>query len=189
MLVLSACTTTRSPGWYARQVEQGKALEVPYVQQASPTDCGVAALASVMQYYQGPVHAQRALIERHPPASPEGYSLGELRDIARAHDFAAFVIPADESFLRRQLNRSRPLIVPLQLQGAVARLVGPEGDRGPGAGYDHFVVVVGLDDERRKVITMDPARGPVELGLDDFAARWEKLNHAVLLVGLAAEPD
>lgn len=176
-------------GWYARQVEQGMALEVPYVRQASPTDCGVAALASVMQYYQGAARTQQALIERHPPASPEGYSLGELRDIARAHDFAGFVVPADESFLRRQLHRRRPLIVPLQLQGAIVRLVGPVSGRGPRAGYDHFVVVVGMDDERRKVITMDPARGPVELDLDDFAASWEKTNHAVLLVGLVAEQN
>jgi hypothetical protein len=52
--------------------------------------------------------------------------------------------------------------------------------------YDHYVVVVGLDDERRKVIAWIPARGPVELDFDDFAASWERTNHAVLLVGLAA---
>jgi hypothetical protein len=48
------------------------------------------------------------------------------------------------------------------------------------------VVVVGMDEARRKVITMDPARGPVEVDFDDFASSWEKTNHAVLLVGLAA---
>jgi ABC-type bacteriocin/lantibiotic exporter with double-glycine peptidase domain len=105
-------------------------------------------------------------------------------------------VPGDKAFLRSQLSRSRPLIVPLQVPGADARLPGvatlsarlvePLINRALDTSYDHYVVVVGLDDERRKVVAIDPARGPVELDFDDFAASWEKMNHAVLLVGLAS---
>jgi ABC-type bacteriocin/lantibiotic exporter with double-glycine peptidase domain len=168
LLAVSACAITGSAGWYAERVAQGEALDVPYVRQASRTGCGMAALASVMAYYQDPAHSQQVLLDRYPPASPEGYSLGELRDVAHAHDLIAFVVPGDKAFLRSQLSRGRPLIVPL---------------------HDHYVVVAGMDDERRKVIAMDPARGPVELDFDDFAASWQRTNHAVLLVGLASGLD
>lgn len=154
--------------WYARQVDQGTTLEVPFVRQATRTDCGMAALASVMAYYQGPVQSQRELLSRYPPAAAEGYALGELGDIARAHGLVAFVVPGDLALLRRQLGRGRPLVVPL---------------------HDHYVVVAGMDDERGTVIAIDPARGPVALELDDFAAAWAKTKHAVLLVGVAAGPE
>jgi ABC-type bacteriocin/lantibiotic exporter with double-glycine peptidase domain len=180
---VSACATTGSARWYAEQVERGTALDVTFVRQASPAGCGMAALASVMQYYQATAPPQQALLERYPPASPEGYSLGELRDIARAHELAAFVVPGDKAFLRSQLDRGRPVIVPLQVEGTV-----PLVSRALDTRYDHYVVVAGLDDERRKVIAMDPARGPVALDFDDFAAGWARMNHAVLLVGQAQPP-
>lgn len=183
-LTVSACSTTGRTARYDQQIEQGEALAVPYVRQASRAECGMAALASVMEYYKDPAYSQQVLLDRHPPASSRGYSLGELRDIARAHDFAGFVVPGNEAFLREQLSRGRPLIVPLHLQGAV-----PLISRALDTRYDHYVVVVGMDDERRKVVTMDPARGPVELDFDDFAAGWEAMNRAVLLVGLAPGPD
>ena len=157
---------------------------MPHVRQASRVDCGMAALASVMEYYKGPAYPQRVWLERYPPASSRGYSLGELRDIARAHDFAGFVVPGNEALLREQLSRGRPMIVPLHLQGAV-----PLIDRALDTRYDHYVVVVGMNDERGKVVMMDPARGPVQLDFDDFAAGWEAMNRAVLLVGLASRPD
>lgn len=184
VFAVSACSTTRSIGWYEQQVEQGAVLAVPYIRQTSQADCGMAALASVMEYYKGPAYSQQALFERYPPASPRGYSLGELRDIARAHDFAGFVVPGDKSFLRSQLSRSRPLIVPVQVQGAGPSIIGALDPR-----YDHYVVVVGMDDDRGKIVTIDPARGPVELDFDDFAAGWENMNQAVLLVGLPSGPD
>jgi predicted double-glycine peptidase len=198
-LAVSACSTTGNPGWYDEQIEQGEVLAVPYVRQSSQADCGMAVLVSVMEYYKGPTYSQHVLLDRYPAASPRGYSLGELRDIARTHDFAGFVVPGDKTFLRKQLGRGRPLIVPLRIQendsplpGAPTlstRLVGPLLNRVLDTSYDHYMVVVGMDDERRKVITIDPARGPVELDLDDFAASWERMNNAVLLIGLASEPD
>jgi hypothetical protein len=62
----------------------------------------MAALASVMAYYQGTAHAPRELLERYPQAAADGYSLGELRDIAQAHGFTGFVVPGDMPFLRSQ---------------------------------------------------------------------------------------
>ena len=181
-LTVPACSTTVRTDRYVQQIDQGEAIAVPYVRQASRVDCGMAALASVMEYYKGPAYLQQVLLERYPPASSRGYSLGELRDIARAHDFAGFVVPGNEALLREQLSRGRPMIVPLQLQGAVPLINALD------TSYDHYVVVVGMDDERGKVVTMDPARGPVQLDVDDFAAGWEAMNRAVLLVGLAS-PD
>jgi ABC-type bacteriocin/lantibiotic exporter with double-glycine peptidase domain len=167
-----------------RYLQQGEALAVPYVRQVSRADCGMAVLASVMEYYKGQAYSQQALVTLYPPASPRGYALGELREIAQAHDFAGFVVPGNNQFLRDQLGRGRPLIVPLRLQGPEPLIT-----RVFDTSYDHYVVVVGMNEQRRKVITLDPARGPVELDFDDFAASWEKTNHAVLLVGLASEPD
>jgi ABC-type bacteriocin/lantibiotic exporter with double-glycine peptidase domain len=192
VLAVSACSTTVDMGWYLEKIEQDEALAVPYVRQTSQTDCGVAALASVMEYYQVRTHSQQALLDRYPPASPHGYSLGELRDIARAHDFVGFVVPGDQAFLRNQLSRKRPLIVPLRVRGTASGLTGVSAgllERAFDTGYDHYVVVVGIDDERRTVVVMDPARGPAQFDFEEFAASWDKTNHAVLLVGETKEAD
>jgi hypothetical protein len=140
----------------------------------------MAALASVMLYYRDSAGASEASAEQQPRASREGYSLGELRDFAKAHGYAAFVVPGDMAFLRSHLARGRPVIVPLHLPGNV-----PVLSRAMGTRYDHYVVVVGVDDARGKVITMDPARGPAELDFDEFAAAWDPMNRAALLLGSA----
>jgi predicted double-glycine peptidase len=180
LVALSACATP-SADRYARQVEQGIALDVPHVRQEARAGCGVAALASVMSFYQDPGLSSETLLERYPSASPDGYTLGELRDIATTHGFAGFVVPGEMAFLRSNLERGRPVIVPLQLSG---RMV-PLASRAMGARYDHYVVVVGVDDARGTVITLDPARGPMEFDRDAFVAAWEPMNGAALLVGLA----
>jgi ABC-type bacteriocin/lantibiotic exporter with double-glycine peptidase domain len=180
LVAISACATPGADR-YARQVEQGIALDVPHVRQEARAGCGAAALASVMAFYQGSGHAGDTLLEQYPAASPDGYTLGELREIARAQGFAGFVVPGDMAFLRSHLERGRPVIVPLQLSG---RMV-PLASRALGARYDHYVVVVGVDEARGTVVALDPARGPVELGVDDFAAAWAPMNQAALLVGMA----
>ena len=187
-LALSACAASGDARLYARQVEQGIALAVPHVRQPSRTDCGVAALASVMEYHGGSAHSPRALRDRYPHASARGYSLGELREIALHHDFVAFVVPGDKAFVRRQLDRGRPLIVPLQVRSSggplPVRLSDRLLNRAPTEDFDHYVIVVGVDDARRRIIAMDPARGPLEIGFEDFAAAREPMDNAVLLVGL-----
>jgi predicted double-glycine peptidase len=180
LVAISACATPGADR-YARQVEQGIALDVPHVRQQARAGCGAAALASVMAFYQGSGHAGDTLLEQYPAASPDGYTLGELREIARAQGFAGFVVPGDMAFLRSHLERGRPVIVPLQL----SRRMVPLASSVTGARYDHYVVVVGVDDARSKVIALDPARGAVEFDRKVFVAAWEPMNGAALLVGLA----
>lgn len=195
----AACVSTGgSAAWYEEHIEAETALAVPHVPQTSQTDCGVAALTGVMNYYQGPLHAHQSLLDTYPPASSRGYSLGELRDIAHSQGFAAFVVPGDAAFLRRQLDRQRPLIVALKVDGASppipgiaalsARLVEPLLNRAMDTSYDHYVVVAGLDEQQGLVIVVDPARGPVVIDLDAFTAAWQEMNNATLLVGQSG-PD
>lgn len=190
----AACTSTGgSVAWYEERVEAGAALAVPHVSQTSRTDCGVAALTAVMSYYSGLVHAHQNLLDTYPPASSRGYSLGELRTIAHSQGFAAFVVPGDTAFLRRQLDRQRPLIVALQVDGASppvpgiatlsARLLEPLLNRAIETSYDHYVVVAGLDEQQGEVIVVDPARGPVVIDLEAFSTAWQKMNNATLLLG------
>jgi predicted double-glycine peptidase len=147
-------------------------LEVPFVRQVK-AGCGSAAVAMVMQYWssQKPgLDAAAADAERIdqalPPLSSKGIQGQALRQYLEEHGFAAFVFSGELRDLRQHLDKGRPVVVCLGLNGARAPL--------------HYVVAVGMKD--RAVLVNDPARGrliPVEL--TRFLPAWKLTGNWALL--------
>lgn len=147
-------------------------LEVPYRKQEGLTGCGAAVLASVMAYW-GTDLTPSHIRKRYPAQEPtQGYTLGEMKQIAVQYGFHAFAIPSDFDFIQRELASGRPVIVPLEIKSSTLLTTD----------YDHYVVVLGLDRPRRKIYLLDPQAGLRELPTPDFARQWQAKSNALLLV-------
>jgi ABC-type bacteriocin/lantibiotic exporter with double-glycine peptidase domain len=151
----------RGGGW--TRVDQ-----VPVLRQTSSDGCGAAALAMVLGYWERDV-AQEEIRAASTAGLGEGIRADALRDFARGQGLQAFLIEGDAADLERELGRSRPVLV-----GVVKR----QGRRA----YPHYEVVVGIDRERRRVVTIDPARGQRERKLDRFVEEWAAAGRLTLVV-------
>jgi ABC-type bacteriocin/lantibiotic exporter with double-glycine peptidase domain len=169
MLVLAGCYTGaartvspadlgRDPGWL---IVRG----VPFVEQRAENDCGAAALAMVLRYWGLPV-TQAAMTPAHPE---RGLRAGELRDFARGRGLGAFVVQGQLTDLWAEIERARPVIVGLGKPYGDERLA-------------HYEVVVGLHRQKRRILTLDPARGWRENSLEAFAAEWAPAQQLLLVV-------
>src|SRR5688572_12793621 len=113
---LGACVTVRSagrplspgqlvtePGWLAVR-------DVPLVRQRRDMDCGPAAAAMVLGYWE-----RAATVDDIRAASgvPDrrGVSAGALRDILRARGLDAYLIGGEIGDLERELAAGRPVLV------------------------------------------------------------------------------
>src|SRR5579864_2568701 len=121
-------------------------IDVPFVKQER-NGCGAASIAMVMQYWQrqqgkmagaDASQIQRALYSERA----HGIFAWEMERYFGEHEFRAFAFSGEWSDLKRHLEKGRPLIVALK----------------PGSGADlHYVVVAGVDQERKLVLVNDPA--------------------------------
>ncbi len=125
-------------------------LDVPYVAQQSKAGCGPAVVEMIARYWKRPVDT--AALERELGAPARASSLVSWFE---GHGFRAFAFQAGRGDLRQNLEKGRPLIV--CLRGSPL----------------HFVVLAGLDPERKVVLVNDPARRKL-LPLDEaeFARVW-----------------
>jgi hypothetical protein len=48
--------------------------------------------------------------------------------------------------------------------------------------YPHYEVVVGLNRQKKSILTLDPAHGLRVNGRDGFATEWEKAGHLALII-------
>jgi ABC-type bacteriocin/lantibiotic exporter with double-glycine peptidase domain len=155
-----------------RSVDSGWLLVpgVPLVTQRERADCGAAALAMVLQYW-GLAVTRDQITAAHPPAGDDrrGLRAGELRDFSRARGLQAFVVEGGLDDISSELQRARPVIVGL------GKPYGSER-------YAHYEVVVGLHRARRRILTLDPARGWRENSLEGFAAEWAPARRILLVV-------
>ena len=141
------------------------ALDVPYVPQQKDT-CGAAALSMVLQYWGVAVSHDEVADELLQPEL-RGIAGSRLDDFASARGMTAVAHAGDIDHLRDHVARGRPLIVAWAM----------------GRGRYHDVVVIGVDDARRRVVLHDPARGAARaIGLDTFRRRWEGAGYWTLLV-------
>jgi len=141
---------------------------VPFLQQTGDEDCGAAALAMVLRYWD--VAASPAEVAGAQPKSRgRGLRAGELRDFARARGVDAFVVRGEPADLRHELERGRPLIVGLA-KPYTGRTVA------------HYEVLIGLHRDGRRVLTLDPAQGWRENTVEGFAAEWAAARQLLLVV-------
>ena len=147
-------------------------LDVPFVKQEKE-GCGAASIAMVMQYWQlqqnrpgNPTVAagiQRAL---HSDTA-HGISASDMERYFQQNGYATFAFAGDWSDLKQHLEKGRPLIAALK-PGSTAPL--------------HYVVIAGLDQERRLVLVNDPAqRKLLREDHSRFEQEWKAAGRWTLL--------
>ena len=147
---------------------------VPDVRQVASEDCGAAALAIVLGYWGRPV--TRDEIRAANPTVPErGIRAAALRDFARRQGLQAFIIQGQQGDLDREIHRHHPILV-----GMMKRYIFRN--------YPHYEVVVGINRQKQRILTLDPAHGLRMNGRDGFATEWAKAGQLALIV-LPQTPD
>ncbi len=142
--------------------------DVPFVPQKADSDCGPAALAMVLAHF-GAKTSREEVVALDPP-DRVGVRAGDLRDVARAKGFQAFVVEGTFNDIIDQLSRDRPVLV-----GLAKPITG-------GRALAHYEVVVGIDKRDKRIITLDPGRGLRENSLEGFAREWVPTGRVTLIV-------
>lgn len=155
-------------------------LDVPFVKQ-SKDGCGSAAIAMLLQYWSAhgvpiaPGRANAAEIQKelYSPKA-RGIFASDMEHYVTASGFRVFTFRGEWSDLEQHLSQGRPLIVSLR-HGRNAPL--------------HYLVLVGLDQERPAVLVNDPARGKLlRCERAQFEKEWRAAgNWALLAVPQHAE--
>lgn len=148
-------------------------IDVPFVKQGR-NGCGAASIAMVMQYWQrqqgrsaeqqsDPVEIQHALYSE----KAHGIYASQMERYFGEHQFQTFTFRGEWGDLRQHIGKGRPLIVALQ----------------PESGSElHYVVVAGIDQERRLVLVNDPAeRKLLEREWQTFQREWKGAGNWTLL--------
>jgi predicted double-glycine peptidase len=146
---------------------------VELVRQRESKDCGSAALSTVLRYWQP--NGGRAINREGIEAalrrdSSEGLAAGELRDHARQNGFPAYVIEGAFSDLQHEVDRGRPVIV------------GVHKPISSGEALRHYEVFIGYHPKSRQVLTLDPANGLRQNGVDGFSDEWQQAGNVMLVV-------
>jgi len=157
---VSAHQIAADPGWVV-------VPRVSLVRQAGPSDCGAAALAMVLDYWQRPMSVG-AIDARNPEAVMHGWRAGQLRDLARERGLQSFVVSGGFNDIDHEIRQGRPVVV-----GVIKRY----GDK-PLA---HYEVVIGIHNEKRRILTLDPADGWREDSLEGFAREWAPTQRVTLV--------
>lgn len=141
---------------------------VPEVRQVAREDCGAAALAMVLEYWGRPV--TRDEISAANPTVPErGIRAAALREFARRQGLQAFVIQGEQGDLDREIGLRRPVLV-----GMMKRYILRN--------YPHYEVVVGINRQSQRILTLDPAHGLRVNGREGFVSEWVKAGQLTLIV-------
>jgi predicted double-glycine peptidase len=142
---------------------------VRVLRQESERDCGVVALAMVLDRWG--VRDASADIRREISAKPDrGVAARSLRAFARARGFRAFLISGNQADLVNEVRASRPVLV-----GLVQRYTGQRA-------LSHYEVVIGINEERGLVLLLDPGHGPREDELASFDREWKDAGRLTLVV-------
>lgn len=167
-LLISGCYlgTARHTTLTALKGEDGWDLVegVSFVHQATQEDCGAAAISMVLSYWGLSVKTDDL-----PSTPTQGIKAAELRDLARRQGLHAFVIEGQLSDLSYELQRRRPVIV-----GLIKRYLLKV--------YSHYEVVIGINRNQQRIITLDPAHGLRVNSFAGFSSEWAAANRIALAV-------
>ena len=174
-LALQGCATYAGRGVATElataQAEPGWLLVsgVPRVHQEHDWDCGLAAVNSVIDFWDVAWDGRATRRVLGDVEGPRTINAGQLRDIARAHGLAAFVISGRMDDLVEQLREGRPMIVGL-LKPTL------------GGGKAHYEIVLGVHPVRRLVLTFDPSLGYRQNDIEAFEQEWQPTGWVLLVV-------
>jgi predicted double-glycine peptidase len=149
-------------------------LDVPFVRQLK-NGCGAASISMLVQYWHGQgIRFEKEIIALTDiqtllyAEESKGIRGSDMEEYLRSEGFQTFVFAGQWQDLRQQLSQGRPLIVCL-------------GNAGP-AGQLHYVVVTGLDEQRRLVLVNDPqGRKLARLHQTRFEKEWDAAGRWTLL--------
>lgn len=191
---IEADANPASPEFAAAQDDTFKFCPVETVRQPSDNSGGLAALASVMRYWEHDADIDE-LAKKYPAESESGYPLLQLRRIATKEGLIAFALtmkdrPLDQ--ISEQLENGRPVIAPVHLPhgrspaGEILASTRPDiGSANPdksrlGENWQHhYVVIFGQSDQQ--FLVMDPAYGIIKIDKSDLTKYWSEEKNAALL--------
>jgi ABC-type bacteriocin/lantibiotic exporter with double-glycine peptidase domain len=157
-----------TPGELARESGWEVVEAVPDVRQVARVDCGAAALTMVLRYWGFPVARDEvSAASRHEP--DQGIQATDLREFARRQGLQAFLIRGQQGDLEREIHRRHPVLV-----GVMKRYIFRN--------YPHYEVVVGINRQQQRILTLDPAHGLRVNGRSGFTTEWTKAGQATLVV-------
>jgi hypothetical protein len=164
-----------------RSVKPSETLLLPVVfdRQTEGPACGAHAIASLIKYWRKNDKIDGSTLFRaQPPKSPSGYSMAELLDIAKAHRVAAFAVHMDEPAVIAELEKGRPVLVPVRVPSIYVQQRTIPVDQTPVIGtarnflmarsgwvseksglamVSHYLLVIGHGDG--KFVVLDPVMG------------------------------
>ncbi|MGD9966138.1 MAG: hypothetical protein AB7T59_06435 [Hyphomonadaceae bacterium] len=188
----------------------GNALVLPVVhdRQTDGPSCGAHALASVINYWRGPgTIAGDVIYTSTPPAAPAGYSIAELMTLARANGLIASGVRLDDAAIVRELESGRPVLVAVRLPSIYVQNRTYPGANTPVLGFvgsvlsyrvgqvsqwtglemvDHYLLVVGYDDERWVVV--EPVMGYRSISRDKLARYRRHFQNASIVFSANRPP-
>ena len=192
LLAFSGCCTM--PASTEDPVFQSKYSQFAYcgfetTKQSRNTSCGSACLVSVLKYW-GNIVSEEEIFHEFPVPSEEGYSVVDLKNIAKRNSLDAYALTMQRNplvQLEEQVLKGRPVIcavrfpwhlyfaydVPIygQTYRTLAWIFGPR--------KNHYIVVFGIKDD--KFMIMDPAYGFVTLSQKQFERCWSRRAYGVVL--------
>ncbi|MET0546214.1 MAG: hypothetical protein ABWZ40_07880 [Caulobacterales bacterium] len=164
-----------------RKVKPQDTLVLPVIhdRQTEGPSCGAHALASLINYWRGPgTIVGSELYRAQPPVSPSGYSMAELMTLAAQQNLLASAVSIPEKGLIAELEKGRPVLIPVRLPSIyVQQVILPGGDvpvLGTARNFmisraakasewskagmvDHYLLVVGY--EPGKFVVVEPVMG------------------------------
>jgi ABC-type bacteriocin/lantibiotic exporter with double-glycine peptidase domain len=136
-------------------------LDIPFKEQTQANCCGLVCLSMVLEYWtESPFIFNMENID----CPEKGFSGKELKEIAIAKGYNAFIYKGDLADIYKNLSLTRPVIVILRNLGS-----------------NHYVVVSGYSQDG-KLIVNNPSEGRMFYDPESFMNRWEKANYFSFLV-------
>jgi len=194
-----------------RLPEPAKALVLPikHSRQVQGPSCGAHALAMVADYWRV-ARAQPAdtIYHDHPPASPSGYSMAELMDLAQAAGLMVSAVEMGEPALVAELERGRPIIIPVKLPSIYVQQRSLPFGETPVVGFarntliyraakvsewsrlgmvDHYLVVAGYDSDT--FVVVDPVMGYRTISRSKLARYRAAFGNAALVLSAPPKPE
>jgi hypothetical protein len=188
---------------FSRNVEPSRTLLLPlrHDRQFAGPSCGAHALAPLIFYWTHNDVTGGHLYKTFPPAAGDGYSLVELLDLARKFDLQGAAVRLDNTALQAELNRGRPVIVPVEapliyfkdrtLPGLNAPVIGVISstithraarlaELTDAALVNHYLVAVGFTDNR--FIVLEPILGFRTISEEKLARYRRPFSNAALVI-------
>lgn len=141
-------------------------LPVPFVRQADRTDCGPAALASVLEFRGRAIPLEDITRQVHTPAMQRTL-LPDMENYAASMGFSTRTGRGDAAFLRERVATGSPVIVLLDLGG-------------PFFSQGHYAVVYGFSSAG--FLLHAGTQGGVFVRDAEFLEAWTPMNRLYLLV-------